>query len=175
MPGTSLRGVVVVDAQEHLQHPRDRRHHQRREQRVAEAVDADRVRRDRAGRLDHQRVGDQRQQQRDHQRPGDRQRRDQRRHHGVDHRDEQGGDQGAPEPVHLDAGHQPRREEERQRGDQQPEHQADRVRAQGRGVDAERGGVHGATVCRGRARTAGPRRLHPGDRRARGPARGAAP
>ena len=116
----------------------DRGCHQRDEQRRAEVVDLQRLRRDVARQLDDRRVEAEHEQE-----PGDRherqaQRRDEGRQHRVEHRHDRRHHQGAREAVHLGAG-QPRRGEQEGQGRQDPgDRQPQRTQPRGRRAPSQR-------------------------------------
>ena len=95
--------VVVVDAEEHLQHHARRRHHQRREQRPAERVDLEVARREVRDEQQDQRVDDQDRNESEHQRQRQAQRRHQRRQDRVQDSDQRGRLQRTEERLDLDA------------------------------------------------------------------------
>ena len=98
-------GVVVVGAEDHLEHHGDRRDHQRGQQRVAERVDADLVDHG-LGELQDQRVGDQHQQEADDEHERQPQRRQQRRDERVEDPDQPGDQERRADPAERDPGDQ---------------------------------------------------------------------
>ncbi len=112
--------VVVVRAQDDLEHDRDRRDEEGGEDCRSDSADVDRVR-ERAGREHGERVEEEDEEERRRDRVREAERGDDGSDHGVDEADDDRGSERGPPVAELESGQDQRREEERGGADGEPE------------------------------------------------------
>ena len=135
--------VVVVGPEDHLQDDAHRRHDQRGEQRVAEAVHADVIRQGVGRDLEQERVGQQHEHEAQEQGEREPQRRDDRRHQRIEDRHEGRRDERSARVLELDARQDGRGDPQRRRRDSPADDQSQRADPGRGGLPADRLAVGG--------------------------------